>query len=227
MESGDRAARARCAHASRTGVHDRTPGEHVPLPGRPRRGLRPTASPTPPPPPRFGNTPRARPVGSVRTPSRLPSPLPEAPRMTLPSRPRLLVAALLLVAAPALAEAPAAPKAASSVRAPAKATSPAPLTSVEGISEYRLDNGLRVLLFPDPTKPTVTVNLTYFVGSRHEGYGETGMAHLLEHLMFKGTPTTRNVPQALTQRGAPPNGTTSLDRTNYYETLPASCDNLP
>ena len=146
--------------------------------------------------------------------------------MTLPSRPRLLVAALLLVAAPALAEAPAAPKAASSVRAPAKATSPAPLTSVEGISEYRLDNGLRVLLFPDPTKPTVTVNLTYFVGSRHEGYGETGMAHLLEHLMFKGTPTTRNVPQALTQRGARPNGTTWLDRTNYYETLPASGDNL-
>ncbi|MFY0582454.1 M16 family metallopeptidase [Cystobacter fuscus] len=85
---------------------------------------------------------------------------------------------------------------------------PAPFTSVEGISEYRLDNGLRVLLFPDPTKSTVTLNITYFVGSRHEGYGETGMAHLLEHLLFKGTPTTPNVPQALTQRGARPNGTT-------------------
>ena len=62
------------------------------------------------------------------------------------------------------------------------------VTSVEGITEYPLDNGLRVLLFPDPSKPTVTVNITYLVGSRHEGYGETGMAHLLEHLVFKGTP---------------------------------------
>src|SRR5882757_7087409 len=60
--------------------------------------------------------------------------------------------------------------------------------SVEGISEYRLPNGLQVLLFPDASKPTITVNVTYLVGSRHENYGETGMAHLLEHLMFKGTP---------------------------------------
>ena len=58
-----------------------------------------------------------------------------------------------------------------------------PVTSVEGITEYQLDNGLRVLLFPDPTKPQITVNITYLVGSRHEGYGETGMAHLLEHLL--------------------------------------------
>src|SRR5690349_17546374 len=55
------------------------------------------------------------------------------------------------------------------------------VTSVEGITEYRLDNGLRVLLFPDQSKQTITVNITYLVGSRHEGYGETGMAHLLEH----------------------------------------------
>src|ERR1044071_14479 len=61
------------------------------------------------------------------------------------------------------------------------------VTSVEGITEYRLDNGLKVLLFPDNSKPTVTVNITYLVGSRHEGYGETGMAHLLEHMLFKGT----------------------------------------
>ena len=51
--------------------------------------------------------------------------------------------------------------------------------SVEGITEYQLDNGLKVLLFPDQSKPTMTVNITYMVGSRHEGYGETGMAHLL------------------------------------------------
>ena len=55
------------------------------------------------------------------------------------------------------------------------------IASIEGITEYELDNGLRVLLFPDTSSPTITVNITYLVGSRHEGYGETGMAHLLEH----------------------------------------------
>jgi len=72
--------------------------------------------------------------------------------------------------------------------------------SVEGITEYNLSNGLRVLLFPDPSKPTITVNITYLVGSRHEGYGETGMAHLLEHLVFKGTPKHPNIPQELTEQ---------------------------
>jgi len=108
----------------------------------------------------------------------------------------------------------------------AEATRPMNVTTIEGISEYRLENGLKVLLFPDPSKPTVTVNLTVFVGSRHEGYGEAGMAHLLEHMLFKGTPTHPNVPKALQSRGAQFNGTTWLDRTNYYETLPASDDNL-
>src|SRR5688572_30558730 len=61
---------------------------------------------------------------------------------------------------------------------------PERITAVEGITEYRLANGLRVLLFPDPSKQTITVNITYLVGSRHENYGETGMAHLLEHLVF-------------------------------------------
>ncbi len=101
-----------------------------------------------------------------------------------------------------------------------------PLTSIEGITEFHFDNGLKVLLFPDPSKPTVTVNLTIFVGSRHEGYGEAGMAHLLEHMVFKGTPTFADIPKALKDRGAEYNGTTWLDRTNYYETLPASDDNL-
>ena len=147
--------------------------------------------------------------------------------MNSASRARLLVAALLLACAPALAQGPATPSPSAPLQArKAKAGPLAPTTSVEGLTEYRLPNGLRVLLFPDPTKSTVTVNVTYFVGSRHEGYGETGMAHLLEHLLFKGTPTTPNVPQALTQRGARPNGTTWLDRTNYYETLPASDANL-
>jgi len=103
---------------------------------------------------------------------------------------------------------------------------PQKIGTVEGITEYRLDNGLRVLLFPDHSKPRLTVNLTVFVGSRHEGYGEGGMAHLLEHMVFKGTPSHPNISQALQGRGAQFNGTTSPDRTNYFETLPASDDNL-
>ena len=103
------------------------------------------------------------------------------------------------------------------------------IATVEGISEYRLDNGLRILLFPDNSSSKLTVNCTIFVGSRHEGYGETGMAHLLEHMVFKGCrlyPKPTDVPKALRDRGAEFNGTTSDDRTNYYETLNATEDNL-
>jgi len=100
------------------------------------------------------------------------------------------------------------------------------ITQVEGITEYRLANGLRVLLAPDASKPTTTVNITYLVGSRHENYGETGMAHLLEHMVFKGTPSQGNIIQELGKRGMAFNGTTSYDRTNYYETFPANPDNL-
>src|ERR1700710_241198 len=75
----------------------------------------------------------------------------------------------------------------------------AKVTSVEGITEYRLDNGLRLLLCPDPSKPTITVNITYLVGSRQEGSGEGGMAHLLEHMLFKGSPKHTNIPQELTE----------------------------
>ncbi|NVK23228.1 MAG: insulinase family protein [Kangiellaceae bacterium] len=100
------------------------------------------------------------------------------------------------------------------------------VTEVEGISEYRLDNGLQVLVFPDKTQETVTVNIVYHVGSKHENYGETGMAHLLEHLVFKGTPKHKDIPKELTDRGAEPNGTTWLDRTNYFETFSATEDNL-
>ena len=81
-------------------------------------------------------------------------------------------------------------------QAGAQTPPPKKVASVEGITEYRLDNGLQVLLFPDPSRPKVTVNLTVFVGSRHEGYGETGMAHLLEHMVFKGTPDPPRHPQA-------------------------------
>ncbi|SOD81700.1 M16 family metallopeptidase [Spirosoma fluviale] len=98
--------------------------------------------------------------------------------------------------------------------------------SVEGITEYNLKNGLKVLLFPDPSKPTVTVNVTYLVGSRHEGLGEAGMAHLLEHMVFKGSTKHTDIPKELSAHGADFNGTTSLDRTNYFETVSATDENL-
>jgi zinc protease len=109
---------------------------------------------------------------------------------------------------------------------------PAKLSSVEGITEYRLANGLRVLLFPDASKPTLTTNMIYMVGSRHENYGETGMAHLLEHLLFKPTANfgvrkgTKSPVEVLNGLGADFNGTTWYDRTNYYATFPANEANL-
>src|SRR5262249_56062249 len=89
------------------------------------------------------------------------------------------------------------------------------VASVEGITEYRLTNGLRVLLFPDQSKPTVTVNITYLVGSAQEGYGETGMAHLLEHLQFKGSKSHTNIYQELTSRGTRTNTSTWFYLTNF------------
>ena len=98
--------------------------------------------------------------------------------------------------------------------------------SIEGITEYRLANGLRVLLFPDKSKPQTTVNVTYLVGSRNEGYGETGMAHLLEHMQFKGTPRHRDPSDEITKHGAAFDATTSFDRTNFFETFAAADSNL-
>src|SRR5947209_10540468 len=103
---------------------------------------------------------------------------------------------------------------------------PRKVAAVEGVTEYRLANGARVLLFPEASRPTITVNMTVLVGSRHEGYGEAGMAHLLEHMVFKGTPDHPNVPKALRDHGANFNGTTNDDRTNYFETIPANDENL-
>jgi zinc protease len=100
------------------------------------------------------------------------------------------------------------------------------VTAAEGITEYAYPNGLHLLLFPDQSKPKVTVNMTYLVGSRHEGYGETGMAHLLEHLMFRETNTRTDIKKELTDHGAVMNGSTSFDRTNYFETVNATDENL-
>lgn len=129
----------------------------------------------------------------------------------------------------------------SSAPVPASATAgtPAPQTTAAratqarfvrelgGISEYRLPNGLQVLLFPDDAQSTTTVNITYRVGSRHESPGEYGMAHLLEHLMFKGTPRHRDIAEVFAKRGMRFNGTTTTDRTNYFSNFnadPATLD---
>ncbi|MBK9237949.1 MAG: insulinase family protein [Rhodoferax sp.] len=130
---------------------------------------------------------------------------------------KLVTAALaisLLAGAPQLALAQALPVGMSKV------------TSVEGVDEYRLANGLQVLLIQDDSKPTTTVNVTYRVGSKHENYGETGMAHLLEHLLFKGSPGHSTVWAEFTKRGLRANGTTWLDRTNYFASFSANEDNL-
>ncbi|MEP7295767.1 MAG: pitrilysin family protein [Burkholderiales bacterium] len=121
---------------------------------------------------------------------------------------------LAALASPVLSIAQGLPKGVGSVR------------SVEGIDEYRLANGLQVLLVPDDSKPTTTVNLTYRVGSRHENYGETGMAHLLEHMLFKGTPKNPKVWGEFQKRGLEANGSTWLDRTNYTAVLAVNDDNL-
>jgi zinc protease len=98
--------------------------------------------------------------------------------------------------------------------------------SVGGISEYRFENGLKVLLFPDDSSAKLTVNITYLVGSRNENYGETGQAHLLEHMLFKGSPKVPDVNAEFAKRGASPNAITRTDITNYFEVMPASEDNL-
>ena len=107
-----------------------------------------------------------------------------------------------------------------------RSTVATPVRSVEGIREYRLANGLQILLAPDDSKPTTTVNITYRVGSRQENYGETGMAHLLEHLLFKGSPRFPTAWAEFSKRGLRANGSTTIDRTNYYASFSANEDNL-
>ena len=133
----------------------------------------------------------------------------------------LILGAFALWIAPAAATAEADDTPAGSP--PATATR---VATVEGITEYRLDNGLRFLLSPDRSQQQFTVNITYLVGGRHEGYGETGMAHLLEHLVVKRTANHPDILSELSERGAAYNATTFVDRTSYYETFPADEDNL-
>jgi zinc protease len=126
------------------------------------------------------------------------------------------------------AEIPAKPQRAAQAakKQPLAAEAPKKQLSIEGVTEWRLANGLKLLTLPDPGADTITVHIVYLVGSRHEGYGEKGMAHLLEHLLFKGSKRHPNVKDEFTQRGARWNGTTSNDRTNYFVTLAATSENL-
>src|SRR3981189_1138651 len=110
--------------------------------------------------------------------------------------PALILSLLGLAGAAAFAAAPKAP------------VSAQPLRRIEGFTEYRLPNGLQVLLYPDQAGSTVSINVTYKVGSRHESYGETGMAHLLEHMNFKGTPSHPRINDELSSRGGDANGET-------------------
>src|SRR5215467_2936950 len=100
------------------------------------------------------------------------------------------------------------------------------MSSMGGITEYDYPNGLRVLLYPDSAEPKITINVTYLVGSRHEGYGETGMAHLLEHMDFIETTNGRKIKNEITSHASNWNGTTNDDRTNYYETFSSTDENL-
>ena len=135
------------------------------------------------------------------------------------TRAAAVLAALLALAVPAAA-------------APAPATAPAtagravPLASVEGVQAHALPNGLRVLLFPDVSQSKLHVQVAYRVGARHEGYGERGMAHLLEHMLFKGSPRYPHFDAEMERHGGEANAETDQDYTTYYETLLGTPDNL-
>ncbi|NNE65945.1 MAG: insulinase family protein, partial [Pyrinomonadaceae bacterium] len=95
------------------------------------------------------------------------------------------------------------------------------------LEDYRLENGLRVVLNADQSVPVVSIAVYYDVGSRNEKEGRTGFAHLFEHMMFQGSENVGKAEhfQFVMKAGGTMNGTTSTERTNYFETLPA--DQLP
>lgn len=107
-----------------------------------------------------------------------------------------------------------------------KSDAPTYLGNVEGIKEYSLKNGMKLLLIPDGSQSNMVVNIVYNVGSKDEGYGEKGMAHLLEHMLFKSTKNMGDIKKQLSDKGGAANGTTYFDRTNYYEIFPSNDENL-
>jgi zinc protease len=107
-----------------------------------------------------------------------------------------------------------------------KTEAPKFIGNIEGIKEYSLTNGMKVLLIPDASQSNMIVNIVYNVGSKDEGYGEKGMAHLLEHMLFKSTKNLGDIKKQLSDKGGTANGTTYYDRTNYYEIFPSNDENL-
>lgn len=144
-----------------------------------------------------------------------PAPAP-TPRVPVPAKPPAKP-----VAAPVAPAAPAKPAPA----APPAATSTAKATALElDVRQAKLDNGLRVVMAPDHTAPTVAIDVVYDVGGRNEERGHSGFAHLFEHMMFQGS---ANVPRGehfklVSGHGGTLNGTTNSDRTNYFEMMPQS-----
>ena len=122
----------------------------------------------------------------------------------------------------------AAPKPEAQTAAPAPDASDPALTSLErfgrSIERLTIENGLRLVLAPDSSAKTVAVSVTYGVGSRDEGPGQSGFAHLFEHMMFQGSQHVAKGQHftLISERGGSLNGTTSSDRTNYFEVLPSS-----
>jgi len=137
---------------------------------------------------------------------------------------RTLIASAVLIALSACSSSePSAPINPKMTNAPANIDF---VRNVEGINEYVLSNGMKVLLYPDQAQSKVIVNVTYRVGSVHENYGETGMAHLLEHMLFKGSTSYKEIDKEFNKRGMRANATTWLDRTNYYQSFESSPENL-
>lgn len=121
----------------------------------------------------------------------------------------------------------AAPVVSSAAQAATFATATARLQAqAAGFSSYVLPNGFKIILAPFPSAPDVRVELVVKAGSLVEGYGETGAAHLLEHMLFKGAGSRASVKNDLSKLGARWNATTSADRTNFFETLRADPEAL-
>lgn len=96
-------------------------------------------------------------------------------------------------------------------------------TLAERVFENTLGNGLKVLIVEEPKAPVVTVQVWYKVGSRNEETGRTGLSHMLEHMMFKGTPKVgpKQFDMIVTRNGGVDNAETQMDFTGYYEDFAA------
>lgn len=100
------------------------------------------------------------------------------------------------------------------------------VASVEGITEYRLPNGMRVLLSPNASKASVSIEMTYLAGPRHEKFAEVGTARLLQRLFFKGTAKNAAIDKTLGNRGVRFGGTVKQNHTHYFATFQANDDTL-